>query len=120
VRGFENSENVRVVPVMEGVEDVLLPLDVIRTAETFDAETLSTGEVFEIDAPNRRDVATPAGRDVGGFGQRDFDPGVEAVVTRRGDDETVGRASEQLGRDSSEILIDARRDNQEIAVMVDC
>jgi hypothetical protein len=70
VRGFENPEDVWVVLVVEGIEDIPLPLEVTRIAELLDAEALRTGEVFEVDTADRRDVTTLTRRNVGGFGKR--------------------------------------------------
>jgi len=118
VRGFENPEDVWVVLVVEGVKDVLLPLEVTRIAELLDAEALRTGEVFEVDTTDRGDVATLARWDVGGFGKRDLDPGVETRIVRGDDNDTVGRPSEEFGGDSTEILIDTSGDREEIALVV--
>lgn len=94
LRGFEDLEYVRVVLAVEGVEDVTLPLEVAGIAESLDAEALGPSEPFEVDAPDTGDVATFTRRDIGGFGKWSFEPRVEAVVTRRDDDEAIGRASE--------------------------
>lgn len=120
VRGFEDSEDIRIVLIVEGIEDILLPLEVTRIVEPLDAEVLRPGEVFEVDAPDARDVATFSWWDITGVGQWRFEPRVEAVVTRRDDDEAIGRAGEQFGRDSGEVLIDAWRDDEKIAVVIDC
>ncbi|WP_157969612.1 hypothetical protein [Haloplanus rubicundus] len=103
---------------MEGIEDIPLPLEVTRIAELLDAEALRTGEVFEVDTADRRDVTTLTRRNVGGFGKRGLDPGVETRVVRGRDYDTVGRPSKEFGGYSTEILIDPSGDREEVALVV--
>ncbi|WP_157964836.1 hypothetical protein [Halorubrum sp. 48-1-W] len=119
MRGFENPEDVWVVLVVEGIEDIPLPLEVTRIAELVDAEALRTGEVFEVDTTDRRDITTLTRRNVGGFGKRGLDPSVETRVVRGRDYDTVGRPSEEFGGDSTEILVHTSGNCEEVAIVVD-
>jgi hypothetical protein len=118
VCGFENSEYVRVVLVVKGVEDILLPLVVTRIAKSFDAQALPTSVVFEVDTPDGGDVTTLTRRDVGGCGKWGLDPGVETRVVRGRNDDTIGRPSEKFGGDTTEILVHACGDREEVVIVV--
>jgi hypothetical protein len=84
------------VLVVEGIKDIPLPLEVTRIAELLDAEALRTGEVFEVDTADRRDVTTLTRRNVRGFGKRGLDPGVETRVVRGYDYDTAGRPQRKV------------------------